>query len=215
MSRPGTPIQQLVAQAFSQSSELAGNYKAKDKILDAALELLVEQGAAATSMVQIAERAKIGRATLFRRFGSKDDLIQAVVGRELSHFLTWMLERFVDVTEPVERISLAFLACVRLMQHPMLAKLSSLEQAEAITILSAGEPSPVETARRFIAAHIADGQKAGQIPSQSDPGVLAEALIRLTLGYLQTPSQLVDFSNDEAVLDFGRKVVANLVMAPH
>ena len=48
-------------------------------ILDAALETLIERGAAATSIEQVARRAGVTRATVYRRFPDKTRLLIATV----------------------------------------------------------------------------------------------------------------------------------------
>jgi len=48
-------------------------------ILDAALELLIERGAQATSIEQVARRAGVTRATVYRRFPDKTRLLVATV----------------------------------------------------------------------------------------------------------------------------------------
>jgi AcrR family transcriptional regulator len=50
----------------------------RERILDAAIELFAERGLEA-STAEIAARAGVGEATLFRRFPTKDDLITAIV----------------------------------------------------------------------------------------------------------------------------------------
>jgi AcrR family transcriptional regulator len=48
-------------------------------IIRATLELLFEHGYRALSMEQVRERAGVGKATLYRRYGSKEELVRAVV----------------------------------------------------------------------------------------------------------------------------------------
>jgi AcrR family transcriptional regulator len=48
-------------------------------ILDAALDLFVEQGFEAMSMEGIADRAGVGKTTIYRRWPSKEDLIVAAI----------------------------------------------------------------------------------------------------------------------------------------
>ena len=45
----------------------------------ATLELLVEDGYRALTMEQVRERAGVGKATLYRRYGSKEELVRAAV----------------------------------------------------------------------------------------------------------------------------------------
>ncbi|MFC8797484.1 TetR/AcrR family transcriptional regulator [Promicromonospora sp. NPDC057138] len=53
--------------------------RADEAILRAALELFTEHGHAGTSIEQIARRAGVGKLTVYRRWGSKDELIAAAV----------------------------------------------------------------------------------------------------------------------------------------
>jgi AcrR family transcriptional regulator len=49
-------------------------------IIAAALELLAEHGVAAVRMDDVAERAGVGKATIYRRYRSKDELVTDAVG---------------------------------------------------------------------------------------------------------------------------------------
>jgi len=48
-------------------------------IIRATLELLVASGYRALTMEQVRERAGVGKATIYRRYGSKEELVRAVV----------------------------------------------------------------------------------------------------------------------------------------
>jgi AcrR family transcriptional regulator len=66
-----------------------------ERVLDAAAELFAERGCD-VSVDEIARQAGVGNATVFRRFSTKDDLIAAVVSkqiRDLTTFLGEALER--------------------------------------------------------------------------------------------------------------------------
>ena len=78
------------------------------RILDAARDVFAERGLDA-SVADVAERAGVGTATIFRRFPTKEDLCAAVMRREiddmvavaeeapdLDTFLTRAIERFVS-----------------------------------------------------------------------------------------------------------------------
>src|SRR5712672_2244917 len=54
----------------------------KQKILDTAERLLGEQGYAATSLRQVIAAAKVNVASVHYHFGSKEDLLDAVVARK-------------------------------------------------------------------------------------------------------------------------------------
>lgn len=55
----------------------------KDKILEAALQVFAETGYRGATTRRIAQLADVNEVTLFRHFGSKDDLIHAALHREV------------------------------------------------------------------------------------------------------------------------------------
>ncbi len=59
----------------------------RERIIDAAIELFGERGYEA-STAEIAARAGVGEATLFRRFPTKEDLIRAIVSMMLEEAAT-------------------------------------------------------------------------------------------------------------------------------
>ena len=82
--------------------DLAANARAKHarrkdarpgELLDAALELFVEKGFAATRAEEVAKRAGVSKGTLFLYFGSKEELFKAVVRENISgRFSEWGME---------------------------------------------------------------------------------------------------------------------------
>jgi AcrR family transcriptional regulator len=50
-------------------------------ILDAALDLLIERGAAGTSIEAVAQRAGVAKLTVYRRWRAKEDLLMAALER--------------------------------------------------------------------------------------------------------------------------------------
>ena len=58
--------------------------RADRAILEAALELIAEDGVRDLRMDDVAERARVGKATIYRRYRSKDELVTAAVGALVS-----------------------------------------------------------------------------------------------------------------------------------
>jgi len=54
------------------------------ELLDAALDLFVEKGYAATRLDDVAARAGVSKGTLYLYYASKEDLLKAVIGERLS-----------------------------------------------------------------------------------------------------------------------------------
>jgi AcrR family transcriptional regulator len=55
----------------------------EEQVFDAVLQLWVAQGYAGTTTKEVAERAGVNEATLFRKYGSKGALIVEAIGRRL------------------------------------------------------------------------------------------------------------------------------------
>lgn len=70
-------------------------------LIDAVTPLLAEHGQSVTTR-QIAECAGVAEGTIFRAFGSKDELIQAAVDRQLDPEPFRVKLRAVDASEPLE-----------------------------------------------------------------------------------------------------------------
>jgi TetR/AcrR family transcriptional regulator, repressor for neighboring sulfatase len=64
----------------------SGRAAVMDAVLDAATELIAERGPRAVTVRAIAERAGVNHALVHRYFGTKDDLIGAVIAREVATF---------------------------------------------------------------------------------------------------------------------------------
>lgn len=61
-------------------------YISDDQILSAALDLMAEKGYAGATTLQIAAAAEVSEVTLFRRYGSKKNLLLAAVKHEAEKF---------------------------------------------------------------------------------------------------------------------------------
>lgn len=207
MTRPAAPLDELLARALGEAPAPAGD-EVERRVFDAAIEVLAERGTEHATMDDIAARSGVGRATLFRRFGGKDELlVRALVG-EVRRLLDDVAEIFARVQEPTERIAETFVAMLRLADRPLLR--DARHQADVVTALARGKPSPLELTTRFVAAFIAEGQRTGALAA-GDPAVQADAMVRLALGYLLVPGAQL---GDEDARRVARLVFAPIAGAP-
>lgn len=94
----------------------------RDQILNAAIELIKEQGFDKTTMDEIAERAELSKGTLYLYFNDKSTLHQAVKKRGLQH----IHEKFLDVIKQD-------LPGAELLKEMMLTFLNTVSQNAAFT----------------------------------------------------------------------------------
>ena len=83
---PATPLLDLFCQKPAANTALRKRRKEArpGELLDAALDLFVEKGYAATRVEEVAARAGVSKGTLFLYFPSKDELFKAVVRENIS-----------------------------------------------------------------------------------------------------------------------------------
>jgi TetR/AcrR family transcriptional repressor of mexJK operon len=74
-----------------------------EAILDAATEVMAERGLAAP-MEEIARRACVSKQTIYNHYGSKSELVRAIVTRRV-HELTATLETPEGVADPVQALT--------------------------------------------------------------------------------------------------------------
>jgi hypothetical protein len=83
--------------------------------------------------------------------------------------------------------------------HPLVAR---LRRGEALEYLAAGDPSPLELGRRFVAERLDPGQEH-----------VADLLVRLATTYVLVPSPAVDVADGRSARAFARRMLAPLVTA--
>jgi AcrR family transcriptional regulator len=211
VTRPGAPLEQLIPGALRRDLLVRVPDELDRRISDAALSVLAEHGTEAASMREVADRAGVGRATLFRRFGSKDALFQYAVAVEVRRFLAGIARLFTEVTDPAERICEAFAACLRLGSSPLLSGATSERRAALVAALAHGEPAPIALARAFVAAQLREGQANGTVRA-GDLETMADGMIRVVLGYFIVPSDKLDPSDSESTRRVAMAVVAPIAL---
>lgn len=213
MSRPSAPLEALIPGALRADALGREPDEVDRRISDAALQALSELGTEAASMQDVADRADVGRATLFRRFKSKDALFQYAIAVEVRRFLAGIARQFAEITDPAERICEAFAACLRLGDSPLLRGASPERRAALVAALANGDPAPIAVARAFVAAQLRLGQADGTVRS-GDADTFADGMIRVVLGYFIVPSDTLRPSDPASTRRVALAVVAPIALVP-
>jgi AcrR family transcriptional regulator len=101
----------------SKSRRLSGSER-RAQLIDVGRSVFAKRGYEATSMEEIADRAKVSKPIVYEHFGGKEGLYAVVVDREMDYVVRRIVEAIAEGTprERVERASLAFLTYVK--DHP-------------------------------------------------------------------------------------------------
>ncbi len=151
------------------------------RILDAALELVAASGLRHLTMDDVAARAGVGRMTVYRRFGSRQLLTDALAVRECRRCLAEIAAALHPEKPLDERAADLFVATLRVIrEHPLLARLARVEPEALLLELNRDSSAVFRLVRDFLVAQIeATGELADDRPRAAggDSGA-ARSIIR-------------------------------------
>ncbi len=200
----------LFAQVMAASGQGDGDSDTDERILDAALWEIGAHGAKGATIDAIATRAGVGRITVFRRFGSKDELVQRLMVREVRGFLDEIAEVLGTIDDPLERIAETFARCIGTARdHPLAQRMARQDPATAFAALAVGRPSVLDLALPVCVRIIEQSQR--DHGGNGDPTKVAEILIRVVLAYVLLPANSFDEGDDVAVRHFARRMLGPIV----
>jgi len=195
-------LERVLERALADTDDAA--HATDGRILDAALTECAAYGTRRTTMDDVARRADVGRMTVFRRFGSKEALVERLMARELRRFLAHVDEALAPIEDAGERVAEAFVICVRAVtEHPLIARLARLEPGATLERMGQGQPSALDLGRAFVAQRLD--------PALANRDEVADLLVRAAAVYALVPGGVVDVRDENAARGFARRVLAPLV----
>lgn len=177
-----------------------------DRILAAAAELVGRQGDQQTTMAAIALTAGVGRATVFRRFGSKQEILDRALLRELRMLALALQESASNAETAAAALIECFVLSMRAMRHrPLLRRLAQLEPEKLIAFIRLRRPPVLALWRSMYTSIVETFDTPGL--DDVERAALADVLIHLTLGYSLVPESSIDLKDDEKL----RRVAASVI----
>lgn len=177
---------------------LVGTTDDRHPILDAALAAFLDFGIRRTNMAEIARRARISPATLYRRYTQKPDLIAAVGMREALRILTH-LDHSVDVTSPpLDQLTALYCGVTeQLRSNELLHRVLATEPETVLPKITIDADPILDIGRSYLEAFLTRLQDEGHLPAY-DVSPVADALCRLAQSEVLTPSK-APLPDDQAV----------------
>ncbi len=203
----------LLALAFDPSVQTDGD-PAAARILDAALELAAASGLRHLTMDDVAQRAGVGRMTVYRRFGNKATLVDALAVRECRRCLATIS----DALEPdqgfADLAASLFVAVIGVIRdHPLLARLARVEPNALLSELTRDHSAVFRMVHEFLITLIREAQESGELVAV-DPAVLAETGLRLGLSFVLMPDSVLPLEDEQATREAIRALLAPMLAAP-
>jgi len=203
----------LLERALSSTVEPPDD-PASERILDAALEICAASGIRGLTMDEVADRAGVGRMTVYRRFGSREHLEEALAVREARRCIA-ELDSTVDPGAPAaDQVAQGLLTALRLIrEHPLLDRMSRIEPAAALAALNSEGAAVFAMSRAFVAERIRASQSAGIVPRDLDAEHAAELLVRLSFSFLLVRDSALPLDDDRRMREIAHRMVAPILGA--
>ena len=173
------------------------------RILDAALKQFETWGLRRSTVEDVARTAGVSRVTVYRRFGNKEGLAEAVLLREETRFFGELYAAVHEIPSPVDRLVEGFtFALAFLRRHTLLNRLLSIEPDEILPYLTIHAGAPLASARRFLAMDL------GQVMPEDDAEMVGELLARTLLSFLLTPDTVAGLKTSDDARRWVRRYLA-------
>jgi AcrR family transcriptional regulator len=186
----------------------------RDAILDAAVELFATRGYRGSGILELAKRVGITHAGVLHHFGTKENLLRAVVARRDEA----QAARFAEVDAP-DRAVLPLLGDARPFIEPaLLTRLTAVLRTENLDPDDPLHEYFVEReryARSVVADEIRRGQADGQLRPDVDPDVKAAEVLAFVIGielqWMLSPDLVDPYA---AYASFARALLDDLAREP-
>ena len=171
-----------------------------ERILDAARGQMVQFGLRRTSLDDIARAAKVGRATLFRRFPNRDTLQLALAGREAQRSISRVDAQVAQIDDPEEFLVAGALAVIHeLTSNELLQRLLVTDPEHMLPLLTGRGAPIIAMGREYIAGHLRRIEANGAA-LVGDPDIVGELLARTVLSIALSPEGVLPL-HDERQLE--------------
>jgi AcrR family transcriptional regulator len=180
----------------------------QDGVLDATAALLRAHGLHGWTVEDVADRAGVGRTSVYRRFPSRDDLVHGVLARELRLTILAVGSAAAAQTNLEDRVVEAALVALDSLEGSVVDALLRTDAATVLPFLTTGAGPLVELARRSFAPALV---AAGVTPEGDQAELVAEALARLGLSFVLTRDSVLPIDDPAAMRDSVRALIGPLL----
>ena len=194
---------------FLEAAPVVGEDTLFDRVAAAALDEFAEHGIRRTSMEDVARRAGVSRMTVFRRFASKQRLVEIVIAREVNRGMQELDLLWEGAQTLEDRLVAGFEFAGRYVRgHPLFDRLLRSEPEVLLPPLTLDGGPVLELYRSLIAHRLQAEVNAARATTPDIDGV-AEVIARLAISLLLTRDGTITLDDPQSV----RRLV-NLTLLP-
>jgi TetR/AcrR family transcriptional regulator, repressor for uid operon len=176
------------------------------RVLDAAESLLRSSGLRRWSVDDVADRARVGRTSVYRRFGGRDAMVHAVLARELRATLGAISRAAAEVDDLESKAVAAVSAALHALDGSVVDSLLRSDPATFLPFVTTDAGPLLAIARAAITAQV--GAVAVEPPPE-----LAEAAARFGLSFVLTRDTVLPIDDPDALDAAVRRMVRPFLIA--
>jgi AcrR family transcriptional regulator len=167
----------------------------QQRLLDAAEKCFAQFGLTKTTMEDVAQSAGMSRATVYRYFKNRDELLLGVVEREANRTAVVLKKRLASISDPGEYIIEGVVqSLVEIPKRPALSMLFGPEAVGLTSRLVLSSGRLAEIGLSLLIPVIEPAREKGVLNDKIDFHVMIEWIFRILSSYLTVPSS---FANSE------------------
>ncbi|MCB0973956.1 MAG: TetR family transcriptional regulator [Actinobacteria bacterium] len=169
-------------------AEMSGTAQMAERdvvVLRCVTSLMDDSGLRGWTIDDVVNKTNVGRTTLYRRFGDRDDLVHAALAFEISEMFPALARRVRDLPDVAERVVEGLIQGVALVRRSMLGRLLDSDPEHLIPLFSV-EAGPLMAVAIDSLAAVAAAESP-ELP-MAQTRVVGEVLIRLALSAVLTPT---------------------------
>lgn len=210
-SPPGP--ESLLERAYIDAVERVDDLdETRTRILDAAYDQFCRMGIQRSTMEDVARRAGVSRITVYRRFATKDLLVEHVVRREFRRYFDQFLIDIEQAETAADRVVVGFVSSLRaIRRNPLIGGLLAIEPDLVMPSMISDGGRTLATVRQFVAGQLRREQRAGNVPDDLDPELVAELMVRVSASFLAIPSHVIDLDDEEQLAAVARQFLVPML----
>ncbi|MGW7078089.1 TetR/AcrR family transcriptional regulator [Streptomyces sp. NPDC054866] len=185
------------------------------RLLDAAYEQFCRMGIKRSTMADVARLAGLSRITVYRRFASKEALVEQVVRREFRRYFDQFIVEIKDAGSVADRVVLGFVSSLRAIRsNPLIGGLLTVEPDAVVPSMTTDGGRTLAGVRQFVAGRLRQEQRAGNLSGEVDVDVVAEMMVRVSTSFLVVPSQIIDLDDEGQLRALARQFLVPMLSPP-
>ncbi len=184
----------------------------EDRILDAARRQFERLGVRKTTIGDVARAAAVDRGTVYRRIGSRDELVRAVTAREVRTLLAELhgiAARHATVDAVVADLFVTVIS--RWRDHPLVNRVLAVEPDRLLPQLTTEGGAFFTMAITTATTVVGDALRRLRLPDISDLATRIEIAARIVHSLILQPVGAVDLDSEDRLTEFAHRHIVPLI----